>query len=246
MPIHDWTRVKSGIFHHFHLEWIGAIARKLNQGLLPKGFYALAEQIAGGVEPDVLTLQLADLGNPDIFQGSGRFALATSPPKVRYRAKADIDKYAAKAKAVTIRHVSNHKVIAVVEIVSPGNKSDRAALREFVEKAAALLRAGIHLLIVDLFPPSVRDPQGIHKAIWDQIEEVDFSLPPDQPLTLAAYTGGPTKEAFVEPTAVGMKLVGMPLFLDNESYVMTPLEATYQSAWEAVPEFWREVLEKSA
>src|SRR5208337_5053320 len=24
MPVHDWTRVSAGIFHHFHLEWIGA------------------------------------------------------------------------------------------------------------------------------------------------------------------------------------------------------------------------------
>ncbi|MGH7193944.1 MAG: hypothetical protein ACREJM_10485 [Candidatus Saccharimonadales bacterium] len=35
MPIHDWTRVEAGIFHHFHVEWMGALARALNQGLLP-------------------------------------------------------------------------------------------------------------------------------------------------------------------------------------------------------------------
>lgn len=44
MPIHDWTRVKAGIFHHFRQAWIGMIARALNQGLLPPGHYALAEQ----------------------------------------------------------------------------------------------------------------------------------------------------------------------------------------------------------
>ena len=57
MPVHDWTRVSSGIFHHFHLEWIGDLSRQLNRGLLPPDYYALAEQIAGGLGPDVLTLQ---------------------------------------------------------------------------------------------------------------------------------------------------------------------------------------------
>ncbi len=57
MPIHDWTRVDAGIFHHFHLEWIGEIARVLNAGLLPPDHYALAEQITGSWEPDVLTLR---------------------------------------------------------------------------------------------------------------------------------------------------------------------------------------------
>jgi hypothetical protein len=27
MPIHDWTRVNAGIFHHFHHAWIEDIAR---------------------------------------------------------------------------------------------------------------------------------------------------------------------------------------------------------------------------
>ena len=36
-----------------------------------------------------------------------------------------------------------------------------------------LLRQGINLLVPDLFP-LCRDPQGIHKAIWDEIEEASF------------------------------------------------------------------------
>ena len=57
MPIHDWTRVGAGIFHHFHHEWISAISRALNAGLLPPDYYALAEQVAGGRGPDVLALE---------------------------------------------------------------------------------------------------------------------------------------------------------------------------------------------
>ena len=38
----------------------------------------------------------------------------------------------------------------------------------------------------------------------------------------------------------------MPLFLLPDEYVLVPLEATYQAAWEAVPAFWRTVLTNSS
>ena len=68
MPIHAWSGVDAGIFYHFHLEWIGDLSRVLNRGLLPPDYYALAEQIAGGLRPDVLTLHFG--------LGSGAVVLA--------------------------------------------------------------------------------------------------------------------------------------------------------------------------
>lgn len=246
MPVHDWTRVDAGIFHDFHHEWISTIKRALNAGLLPPDHYALAEQIAGGLGPDVLTLQGPTNGAPPVGEPRAGITLAASPPQVWFRARTEIDMYAAKAKAVAIHHASNHRVVAMVEIVSPGNKNSRHGLRAFVEKAEELLRAGIHLLIVDLFPPSARDPQGIHKAIWDEFNDNNFTLPADRQLTLAAYTGGLCPEAFIEPTAVGAALAAMPLFLTPDEYIRVPLEPTYQAAWEAVPAFWRNVLASPA
>jgi hypothetical protein len=246
MPIHDWTRVDAGIFHHFHHTWITEIQRALNRGLLPAEYYALAEQIAGGLGPDVLALQRPASSNgnvaPSPREPSGGIALAEAPPRVAFRRRSEPDQYAAKAKVVTIRHKSNHEVIAVVEIVSPGNKNSRHGLRALVEKAGELLRAGVHLLIIDLFPPSVRDPQGIHKAIWDEIEDEPFELPADKPLTLAAYSGGACPEMFVTPVAVGQDLPDMPLFLTPEVYINVPLETTYQAAWADVPSVWQDVL----
>jgi hypothetical protein len=242
MPIHDWTRVDAGIFYHFHLGWLDDISRALNRGLLPPNYYALTEQVAGGVEPDVLTLQYPGGSGVPIAEPSGGVVLAEAPPRVQFRSRAEPDAYAFKARSVAIRHISNHKVVALVEIVSPGNKSSRHGLRAFVEKAVEFLRAGIHLVVLDLFPPGPRDPQGIHKAIWDEIIDNDFTLPAGKPLTLVSYIGGLIPEAFIEPTAVGAALPEMPLFLTPEVYVPLPLEATYQSAWEAVPSYWQTVL----
>jgi hypothetical protein len=242
MPAHDWTRVDAGIFHDFHHTWITEIKRTLNSGLLPPDHYALAEQIAGGLGPDVLTLQGPANGAAPGDDPVGGVALATSPPRVQYRLRAEPDVYAARAKAVVIRHASNHRVVAIVEIVSPGNKNSRNGLRSFVTKALELLRARVHLLILDLLPPGPRDPQGVHKAIWDELVDNDFALLPDKPLTLASYSAGPWPEAFVEPVARHAALPEMPLFLTPDLYILVPLEATYQSAWEAVPAYWRGVL----
>jgi hypothetical protein len=242
MPIHDWTRVDAGTFHHFHHSWIEEIARTLNRGLLPHDYYAMSEQITGNIGPDVLTLNLPVHGSLSAESASGGIAVADAPPKVRFHARTEVDIYARKAKAVVIRHRSGHKVIAMVEIVSPGNKSSQTELSAFVRKADQALLAGIHLLIVDLFPPTPRDPQGIHRAIWGEGREGDFALPNDKPLTCVSYVGFPCIEVFLEPVAVGDASPDMPLFLTQEVYVPLPLEATYQSAWEAVPAVWQEVL----
>jgi len=243
MAVHDWTRVEAGIFHDFHHAWIEEIKRALNRGLLPPDHYALAEQIAGSFGPDVLTLEgpARPLAGPP-NEMNGAVALAEVQPKVSFRAKTEADIYAAKANRVVVRHVTHHRVFAVIEIVSPGNKSTRPALRAFAEKAAELLRGGVHLMIVDLFPPTPRDPQGIHRVIWDELDVCDFTPPPDRLLTAASYIGGATQEAFVEPIALQGSLPAMPLFLTPEVYVSVPLETTYQAAWEAVPLIWQREL----
>jgi Protein of unknown function (DUF4058) len=244
VPIHDWTRVDAGIFHDFHLTWIGELKRALNSGLLPPAYYALAEQIAGGLRPDVLTLQTPGPpgdGAPDEDQGS--VSAATTPPKVRLTVRAAIDEYTGKRRSLVIRHVSRHRIVALIEILSPGNKASRDAMRALLRKAPAAVTQGIHLLIVDLFPPGPHNPQGIHGAIWQDLVESDYEQPRDKPLTLVAYSAGPIPVAYVEPVAVGDTLPDMPLFLTPDEYINTPLEATYQAAYAGVPRFYRNLLE---
>ncbi len=245
MPIHDWTRVSAGIFHDFHVAWIGEIRNTLNSGLLPSDYYALAEQIAGPMGPDVLTLQADSYPeNGSVVPSSGGgIAVATAPPPARMTAAAEMNDYVLKRRTLVIRHSSGDRIIALIEIVSPGNKAARHALRSFVEKAVEALYRGYHLLIVDLFPPGPRDPQGIHGAIWSELSDDHFELPPAEPLTLAAYSAGPIKRAYIEPTAVGRAMMDMPLFLEPEMYINVPLEATYQAAYRGVPQRWKRELE---
>mgnify|MGYP002624048135 CR=1 FL=1 len=243
MPIHDWTRVTPGIFHHFHHEWISTLCRALNSTVLPAEYYALAEQIAGGLGPDVLTLASGNRPGGEGEGPRGDTTLAEAPPRVRFTARSETESYAARRSRVAVRHASNDEVVAVVEIVSPGNKSSRHALRSFVDKSLELLAAGVHVLMIDLFPPGPRDPNGIHGAIWAELEDDAFTLPPHEPLTLVSYSAGLVTQAFIEPVAVGRELPEMPLFLTAERYVSAPLEESYAAAFESVPARWREALE---
>ena len=248
MPLHDWTRVSHGTWHAFHLSWISEIQEALNDGLLPPQYYAQAEQIAGPMGPDVLALQEPDAPHANGKPGAqpadepGGVAVATAPPRTRLTAETETNDYILKRRTVVIRHSSGDRIVALLEIVSPGNKSAQHAIDSFVGKAREALVRGYHLLVVDLFPPGPRDPNGIHGAIWGGLSDEPFALPADEPLTLVAYSAGPRKKAYIEPTAVGRALIDMPLFLTPDTYVNVPLEGTYAAAYRGVPRKWKAVL----
>lgn len=240
MPMHDWTRVDAGIYHAFHHEWISEISRTLNRGRLPEEYYALPEQVAAGFGPDVLTLQ----DTTDDADGHGTTATLTrTKPKTTRYAETASSFYQRKKSSIAVRHVSGDRIVAMIEIISPGNKNNTHAFNAFVQKAAELLQHRIHLLLIDPFPPGRRDPNGIHAAIWSLVEDEPFQLSTDQPLTLVAYEADHITRAYIETLAVGDPLPDMPLFLQPSAHIVVPLEQAYQAAWDTVPARWQRVIQ---
>jgi len=243
MPVHDWTRVSDGTFHDFHYSWVLEIKRVLKRGLLPKGYYVMAEQFGGDLgAPDVLTLQATTTTPESESSLSGTATLTETPPAVHARMTIARDSYARVQRILVIRHTSDDRIVAMIEVLSPGNKSSRHAIRSFLDKAVAALDGGIHLLLVDVHSPGPRDPHGIHGALLNEIGTEDYALGRERPLTVAAYIGGAVVDAFVAHFAIGEPIPPMPLFLTRENYVAVPLEATYMAAWEDVPPQYQEVL----
>ncbi len=245
MPVHDWSRAYDGAFHAFHLGWIAELQIVLNQGLLPPDYYAMAEQVAGPAVPDVLTLQTSN-GHAETWSGepiAGATAVAVAPPRVSDRETLERDVYTGLQRTIVIHHSSDDRIVALIEILSAGNKSSNREFHAFLSKAVEALERGYHLLLVDLQPPSPRDPSGIHAAIWGELGGEAKAGPPNKPLTLVAYDAGPPKEAYVQRLSFGDSLIDMPLFLAPGWYVDVPLEATYQAAWRGVPRRVREMLE---
>lgn len=249
MPIHDWRRVMAGVFHHFHQMWISEICNALNGGVLPAGYYALAEQVAGGPHPDVLTLEAIPESeeNGSVERRAGKMAGATAitdhPPRLRDTLEAEEAIYAAKADRIAVSHASDDRVVAFVEIISPGNKHSQSSVRQLIDKLSRALAQGCHLLIVDLFPPGRHDPQRLHAELWGKPDPLPTA---EEPLILASYRASPSPIAYVEPTAVGQSLTAMPLFLTEDYYVNVPFEKTYETAWNGVPERWKQVIQPTS
>jgi hypothetical protein len=154
----------------------------------------------------------------------------------------DPDAYARLQRSVVIRHTSNDRIVAKIEVLSPGNELSRHAIRSLLNKAVAALDGGVHLLLVDVHPPGPRDPNGVHGALMNEIGTDEYVLGRERALTAAAYIGGAVVDAFVRHFAVGEPLPDMPLFLTRENYIPVPLEAAYMAAWEDVPPQYQGIL----
>ena len=249
MPVHEWTRVTAGTFHDFHNAWITELRNVLNGGLLPAGYYALGEQRSGDVSPDVLTLhaettplrRTSEPASNDI----GMIAVAEQPPKVTLTLEAATDAalYIAKRRTLVIYRATGDRIVALIDILSPGNKHSQHTIGAFLDKVMAALREGYHVLVIDLFAPGRCDPNGMHGAIWEYLTNEPWQAPADCPLTLASYCARVPITAYVEPISVGRTLPDMPLFLTPSHYIYIPLEATYMAAWRGVPQRWRRVIE---
>jgi hypothetical protein len=247
MPIRDWSRVFDGAFHDFHLAWIAELRAALNGGILPPEYYAMAEQVARPMIPDVLSLQTTN-GSDHQWSGdpiSGASTVALAPPKVLHITSIEEEVFARRQKSIVIHHSSDDRIVALIEILSHSNKASNQELRALVVKAVNAIEYGHHVMLIDLQPPTLRDPGGIHPLIWDDLGGTPELLLAVKPLTLVAYDAGPPKTAYFEPVTVGDVLKDMPLFLAPGWYVPVPLEATYQAAWRGVPRRFREVLESA-
>ncbi len=228
MPLHDWARVDAGTFHDFHQGWAVEIRNALNRGVLPAGFVAATDQRVSGFEPDV-SAHARPTRTPAAPSG---LAVAQAPPGVKRVAKleTEAEAFARRKNRVVVRHARG-EVVAVIEIVSPGNRDRDHSVNRLVGKVREFLRDGVNVLLIDPFPPGEFDPAGLHGAVsrsWLGETSPTDELPP----VVVSYDAGEPLTAYTDPLVVGAPLPDAPLFLEPGVYVPLPLEATYLAAWE--------------
>src|SRR5690606_35878487 len=105
-------------------------ARELNRSHLPKGVSALVEQRAGLREPDVLSIESRGrLREP----GETKAGTATiERPKTQIIRSSSKEIYSGRANRIVVRHHLG-RILAVIEILSSGNKDSQAAINDFVD-----------------------------------------------------------------------------------------------------------------
>ncbi|HEX3152718.1 MAG TPA: DUF4058 family protein [Gemmataceae bacterium] len=246
MPVHDWTRVDAGTFHDFHTVWLVALRNRLNR-VLPTEYYAMSEQKGVGFGPDVVALagnpppRSSEINGGPIGHSTGALSVVAAPPQARFTFVESAKPMMPKRRRIVIKHVSGDRIIAIVEIVSPANKDRGKSLKAFASKVVEFLENGVHVLVIDLFPPTRRDPQGMPVAIQDKLLG-KFAISSDKPLTAASYRAGDEVRTYIETFAVGDDLPDMPVFLDGDDYVQAPLRASYDAAFDEMPRRFSNIL----
>ncbi|MGL4551209.1 MAG: DUF4058 family protein [Gemmataceae bacterium] len=245
MNAHDWTRVEDGMFHHFNTAWSIYLSDALNDGGLPEGFYVAAEQHAGRKVTDVLTLHRSEppAGPPATLpRHPGLLSVAEREPRVN-QTKTLVPSVRGSRRSLSVRHVSGNRIVALIEIVPPGNKSSKQGVRDFVRKVREALRAGVHVTVIDLFPPGRNDRSGLDGAVEEALTGASEALT-ERALTFAAYKATRPPVAYVDHPEVGEAIPDCPLFLTADQYVHLPLRATYAVAVRRFP--WRDLIEPPA
>jgi len=214
----------------FHGAWAEAIARHLNEDLLPPRYVAEARvKIGSQIEIDVATLD----ENGDRIATSENGGVAVwAPPKPTVSTVldfADLDVI----EITIVNEEEGPKVVAAIELVSPANK-DRASHRHaFAIKCASYLQNGISVMIVDV----VTERHGNLHANLVELLRLAVQSPAMAPEDLYAsayrHVAGPDQnrlELWVEALAVGESLPTLPLWLSVELALPISLEQTYLAA----------------
>lgn len=218
----------------FHAAWLSYISEALNR-VLPVGYFAEEEVHAGAnVEIDVATFHSADpveaTPAPEWAGGGGTVTTAAVPWVAPPPAAGVAAVFADDFEVRVIAERGGRRVVAAVELVSPGNKDRPDVRRAFATKCASYLYQGIAVVVVDVVTDRHAD---LHAEILDRLgSPAAGRLPAGTRLAAVAYRPirrGERDEIdlWPVPLAVGQPLPTLPLWLDAVTYAGVDLEATY-------------------
>jgi hypothetical protein len=228
LSLHHWPNPQVP-WRSFHNHWIIRLVEYLNDGVLPPLFQARPTELIVGIEPDLLLLQTADssptIKETDSFPASPT-ATATLPVPAERPFVGIYSSY------------DSSRLVAAIELVSPGNKDRPEAVRAFVEKSYLLLQNGVHLLLVDV----IGQPQrSMRRPLLERLGLADVAGS-SEGLWVASYAALPAEDPqahltvreWAEPLAVGQPLPQLPLFLRTDQlWVMVDLDQTYRATLQA-------------
>jgi hypothetical protein len=236
MPLHDWSTPPANVFHNLHQAWLVFLARALNGSLLPEGYLARTEEYIGPFEADVLTVET---GGPSA--APSRPAADEPQPTVTIAAPRT---RARRQRRIAVFSERDERRVAVLEIVSPGNKDSQRRASSFRAKILECVEAGLHVVVADVLPAtgSVRSFAVEVAAEFGSATPLD-----DSPRYVTSFESciDPWEvRVYHHPVQVGRVLPDAPLFLAAGVHVMVGLESTYCEAFGGLPRRDRELLER--
>lgn len=231
MPLLDHYRPPLNRTHSwrsFHGTWAVAMARLLNAGILPPGYYAAPfTDRDGPIEIDVATLHEPEhTGTPDSPGGAQPWSPGEPSLSVTVAWPPADD-----VRVDVLSDDGDPRLAAAIELVSPRNK-DRVKAREaFAAKCAEHLRRGCGVVVVDVVTTRHAD---MHTEILAMLEADSVAAGSGGLAAVSYRSVGGEADGFLQvwPTtlSVGNALPTLPLWLNGEVAVPLDLEASHTAA----------------
>ena len=211
-----------------HGAWAAAMARLLNQGVLPAGYYAVPlVDRDGPIEIDVAALREQGATLP---VGNGAVPQTWSPPAPGVAVAVELP--AADGVEVQVfADDGDRQLTAAIELVSPRNKDRAQARQAFAVKCAGYLQQGSSVVVVDTVTTRRAD---LNVTILSLLG-VSASVPAPSSLSAVSYRAVGREEETQQlqlwsaPLALGQPLATLPLWIASDFSVPLDLEASYQA-----------------
>lgn len=228
MPLHDWAERTE--WEGVHIYWMAEIAQWL-KSRLPAGYRAVI-----GTSP--FAHVGVSLGKPDVSVTKN--GLGTLPDKQSNETDRS-DELAPDYETVvatleedhTLLIEKNNRLVSAVEIISPTNKDRPPRRDQYAARYLGYLRAGVHLLLIDVHARPAEFSFG--SRIANELGIVDQPVPPaPQAISYQVGAGAPFGGRFLSvwqrELAVGSPLPSIPLAISVDQILQVELEATYMDA----------------
>jgi hypothetical protein len=237
MPLRDHFRPpveKKHSWDELHGMWPAEIVRQLFP-ILPKGYVAAPGVHLGTFfEVDVSVHDADQSPAPREESNRTNRGVATlAPPHPTLTLETDLpdqDEY--EVRVYDTRH--ERRLVAAIELVSPGNKDRPETRRTFVGKVAALLQHDVCVSLVDLV--TVRQ-FNLYGDLLELVGRSDLAAEVQATSLYAATLRGrkrpqakPLLDTWFYPMTVGQPLPTLPIWLDLNLRVMLDLETSYEEA----------------
>jgi hypothetical protein len=217
----------------FHASWATKIADALTERWLPPNYIAEEHvHIGPSVEIDVATFERD--GSPGAEEGHG--AVATATPRLWTPPVPEVVLPSVFPETFEVQVLctdTGPRLVAAIELISPGNKDRAAERRAFAVKCASYLYQGISLIIVDIV---TNRRANLHNEILE-VMEAAAALRLDAECSLYAVAYRPLRrdgkdeiEVWRSPLALDRSLPELPLGLRADLVIPVDFEATYAEA----------------
>ena len=213
----------------FHGAWAAAMARLLNQGVLPSGYYAVPlVDRDGPIEIDVAALR--EQGAPVPASGTAWPQTWVAPAPVLAVA---VDLPAVDGVEVQVfADDGDPRLAAAVELLSPRNKDRPAARQAFAVKCVGYLQQGSSVVVVDTVTTRRADLNGTILSLLGV--DVGAAALPLSSLSAVSYRAVGREEEpqqlqlWPASLALAQPLPTLPLWIASDFSVPLDLEASYQ------------------